>query len=98
MQTYADVQVKDARLKARALLDAMKGVAPQWQGVGMVVRSCVLGRTPSSISQLRPQGAASRSGVLNEGDILVSVDGTPVSGMEARYAICVRLLVQKYKY
>lgn len=75
-------ELQDARLKIRLLLDAMKGSVSQWQGVGMVVRS-VSGRA-TTIKDLRPGGSAWRSGVLNDGDFLVAVDGQNVSGMEVR--------------
>jgi C-terminal processing protease CtpA/Prc len=76
-------QLQDARLKTRLLLDAMKGAVSQWQGVGMVVRSGGPGK-PITIKDLRPGGSAWRSGVLNDGDFLVAVDGKNVSGMEVR--------------
>lgn len=40
--------------------------------------------TPTTIKDLRPGGSAWRSGVLNNGDVLVAVDGQNVSGLEVR--------------
>lgn len=83
------LQLKDAHEKTTMLLEAMKGTLARWQGVGMVVRcgnraSHTLSATPTTIKDVRPGGPAWTSGVLHAGDVLVSVDGKAVSGLDIR--------------
>ena len=83
-------QLTDARFKSRLLLHAMKGSVAEWQGVGMVVRSGLSKTRPTTLRDVRPGGAAWRSGVLNDGDILVAVDGRNVSGVDVKdIQVCV---------
>ena len=83
-------QLTDARFKSRLLLHAMKGSVAEWQGVGMVVRSGLSKTRPTTLRDVRRGGAAWRSGVLNDGDILVAVDGRNVSGVDVKdIQVCV---------